>query len=1195
MKETRVLVFLSVLFLSITQQTPFVLCAGASVTYISHNDDQWVFPILQGVIKTNEFGDLGRNSVAGSNFKRLDRLRDLASHESDELVIGVHSDKYGELIGLIDRSNARLVNTISMNGKISAIVAEIPSEATHSFVEELYATGLSRYIEPNSQVQLDFSPDDQYWELQWAHPKIEADHAWNTTTGNTGLLVAVVDTGIDYNHPDLASNYAALGYDWVNMDSDPMDDHGHGTHCAGIVAAELNNSIGIAGLARVRIMAEKAFNQFGKGWDDDLANAIIHAVNQGANIISNSWGSYVESALIHEAMTYAYSSGVLLIGAAGNDASSFKHYPAACEKVVAVSATDENDNSTSFTNFGEWIEVAAPGLNVFSTVWDDSYAYMSGTSMACPHVTGVAALIWSRFPWMTRDHVRAQLRYTAEDLGDSGFDVYYGYGRVNARRAVEQNPPQHDLVVWDWQRPSYVRPGESVVVNGTIFNFGTFNETNMLVQLLVNGSVVDSSWIDFLQSGIKTTVRFSWATTIEGVYIVTCDLVPLIGEENVENNVLSAHVRVRSPRVIEVPKDYVSIQKAVEAAYPGDAVHVASGTYYEYISIDNSLSLIGEESSSTIIDGLGSGNVIQVLAQYVDICGFTVQNGDCGIYLSPFSGHSTIADNIMLNNSEGLVLMYSARNTLRNNNMTGNKLNFNLVAESLSDFTNDIDASNTVDGRPLYYWMKQHDREIPLDAGYVSVIESTNVTVKNLDLMNNGQGVLFAYTQNCTIERVNASVNRWGILLVGSKDDNIFDNNITDNEYNIDLWRCQNTGVKQNTISNGTDGVYLWRSDKNVVTNNTITKNTRYGVSVQSSVTNTFSNNTISNNTKGALLAWSGFNTLRNNDIIDNSHNFGVYGSNLSDFMQTIETSNMIDGKSMYYLTNQKGLTIDATTFPNIGYLSLVNSTKITVKQIESSNNEQGILLAYTTDSTIEETNVFDNVNGIYLYASANNKIINSKIADNEDNGVSLRFSPSNTVSNNTMISNVLSGVQLHHSNDNCITQNAISDCMFGVEIEDFSNYNTISRNDIVKNHWSIRLDESGGNSLYHNNFVDNPNKILSMGFWLQENIWDNSQEEGNYWSDYGGEDLDGDGIGDTETPYLDVDYYPLMSPYILGDVNHDGTVNIIDVGIVASCFHSHPEHSKWNPHADLNGDSFIDILDIAMVARTFGKKWEYP
>jgi parallel beta-helix repeat protein len=715
---------------------------------------------------------------------------------------------------------------------------------------------------------------------------------------------------------------------------------------------------------------------------------------------------------------------------------------------------------------------------------------------------------------------------------------------------------------------------------------------------------------------MKGAVHFSWSTGVEGVYVVTCNVAPSIGEENIENNALSGYVRVEAPRVIEVPKDYKSIQKAVDAAHPGDTVRVASGMYYEHVTISKSLTLIGEERSSSIIDGSGYGTVIQVLTPYVNICGFTVRNGDFGIYLSSLSWNNTIANNIVSKNSEGLVLMYSSRNTLRNNNMTDNKLNFNIVGDSLSDFANDIDVSNTVDGKPVYYWVNQHNRMIPLDAGYAAVIDSTNITVKELNLKNNGQGVLFAYTQNCIIERVNTSSNRWGILLVGSNGDNIFDNNAKNNEYNIDLWNCQSSVLERNTISEGTDGIYLWRSGKNAITNNTVANNTRFGVLVEFSAANTFSSNAVSNNTKGAILAWSSFNTMRNNDITNSTHNFGVYGSSLSDFIQNIETSNTINGKPVYYLTNQTGLTINSTMFPNIGYLGLINSTKIIVKDVILTNNEQGILLAYTTDSTIEKTNASDNADGIYLYASKDNEIIGNKLAGNENNGFSLHFSAGNTVSGNvitgnqgmginieastgntlsknTVISNILSGVRLRHSSGNRIVQNAMSSNReFGVEIDDFSNNNTITQNDIVKNYQGIGLDKSIGNCVYYNNFIDNAYQTVGIDFWTLENLWDNGREEGNYWSDYAGKDLNGDGIGDTGVPHLGVDYYPLMCPYILGDVNHDGAVNIIDVAIVAWSFHSYPQHARWNSHADLNSDDVINIIDIAIVASNFGKKW---
>jgi hypothetical protein len=292
-------------------------------------------------------------------------------------------------------------------------------------------------------------------------------------------------------------------------------------------------------------MAEKGLDMYGWGYEDDLANAIIHAVNQGADILSISWGGYSESQLIYDAIKYAYDNGVLVVAAAGNEASRSKLYPAAYDEVIAVTATDQLDYPAWFTNFGEWVEVAAPGVDVYSTYWDDDYTYMSGTSMSTPHVSGTAALIWSRFPNMTRDWVRAQLRYAADDLGDPGFDDYYGYGRINARRAVEQAPPDHDLLIFDWERPQYVQPGDLVAFNATILNFGANDEKDVTVELLVDGSVVDSAPIGFLASGTSETANVMWNATFEGRYNVTAWVVPVPGENNTANNAISEFINVQ--------------------------------------------------------------------------------------------------------------------------------------------------------------------------------------------------------------------------------------------------------------------------------------------------------------------------------------------------------------------------------------------------------------------------------------------------------------------------------------------------------------------------------------------------------------------------------------------------------------------------------------------------------------------------
>jgi hypothetical protein len=415
------------------QITAILLFSIAAVTQTSSPKDsnnqitKWLYEIFNRENVTSGFGNPLYEFAYDDN--------------SVQLVIGINhnrQDSYYNLLQLITDSGGEILREVTLKKKVSNLVVDLPLTNIQPFLTMLETSDSATYIEPNWKIHLDSTVNDPYWKSQWGSIKIGAAQAWNTQKGESHVLVAVIDTGIDYDHPDLAANYVPLGYDWVNNDADPMDDHGHGTHCAGIIAAAVNNSVGIAGIAQVKIMAEKGFNSKGDGQSVDLANAIIHAVDQGANIISCSWGDYKRSFLIYDAIKYAYDAGALIVAAAGNDATKAKSYPAAYNEVIAVVATDTNNQRASFSNFGTWIELAAPGVNILSTVWDNSYKYMSGTSMAAPYVSGVAALIWSQFPNMSRDHVRALLRATADDLGEAGFDEYYGYGLVNAEKAVKR-------------------------------------------------------------------------------------------------------------------------------------------------------------------------------------------------------------------------------------------------------------------------------------------------------------------------------------------------------------------------------------------------------------------------------------------------------------------------------------------------------------------------------------------------------------------------------------------------------------------------------------------------------------------------------------------------------------------------------------------------------------------------------------
>lgn len=1004
--------------------------------------------------------------------------------DSAELVIGldgIQPNSYSELVDLIRSWGGDLVNTVSMDDEIKAVVADIPVMTMSAFISEIEVAKLSRYVEPNMKFKIDFFPNDPDWSKQWGQRIIEADYAWNTTAGGPSVLVAVIDTGIDWDHPDLASNYVPLGYDWVNNDPDPMDDHGHGTHCAGVIAAVLNNGIGIAGLAQVRIMAEKGLGSTGSGRSDELANAIIHAVNQGADILSISWGGYVRSTVVHEAVRYAYDNGVLVVAAAGNDAVGTKHYPAAYDEVVAVIATDEFDNLATFTNFGDWVEVSAPGVHIYSTVWDDSYTNMSGTSMSAPHVSGVAALIWSQFPSMTRDHVRAQLRYTADDLGDHGFDVHYGYGRINARRSVEQTPPDHDVLILSWNSSRHVNLGSPVTITSTILNMGTSDESGITVQLLINNSVVDSKIFSSLVSGVSASASCLWVPTVEGVYNITSYAVPVLGETVTINNALSAHIAVRIPKIFSVPDDYETIQGAIDAAIEGDTIFVARGTYVENLCIDKEgLTLIGEDMSSTIIDG---GEVV-VAADNVNVNGFTVQNGYVGI-VTYFSEGSTINSTVTLNNEIGIYLFCSANISLVNNNMTGNSNNLDIEGYSLSDFVHKADTSNLVNGKPVYYWVDEHGKQVPSDAGYVAAVNSTKILIKDLNLIDNGEGVLLVCTTDSVIEDVNASNNYDGIYLAHSSANTMSGCTVTNNYRGICLYDSVGNNVSCNTIIDNGNGINSCYSKNNKISFNKLLNND-VGLSIEKSNYNTINYNRVSNNTDGIYLIKSGHNVLRNNNMTNNKYNFGVAGSHLSHFVQDIDTSNTVTGKPVYYWLNQKDKEVPA----DAGYVAVVNSTNIAVRGLNLTNNIDGVLFAYTSESIVENVGTSSNRYGVHLYNSSNNQLVRNVVASNNELAVQLISSNNNTVNNNMITANHIGFGLWLSANNNTIKENAISNSTVGLYV-DHSGSNSIDNNTIKSNTYGIELYWSGGNLLRDNDMTSNKHNFGVYGFSLLDYVND--------------------------------------------------------------------------------------------------------
>ncbi len=329
------------------------------------------------------------------------------------------------------------------------------------------------YIEPDYQVSIINTPNDpMYTDLWGMHnigqtggtpdADIDAPEAWNTTTGN-GVIIGVIDSGVDYNHPDLTNNMWTNpgeipgngidddgngyvddihGYDFVNGDGDPWDDNDHGTHCSGTIAGEGNNGIGVAGVCwTAQIMALKFLDYSGSGWTSDAVYAIEYAIANGAHLTNNSWGGGGYSSALYDAIDAAHGAGQLFCAASGNDGMNTDyspHYPSSynLDNIISVAATDHNDGLAGFSNYGSTsVDIGAPGVSILSTTPGNTYQYFNGTSMATPHVAGAAALILSANPGLTDLEVK-QLLFDGADPIPSLTGMCQTGARLNINNSI---------------------------------------------------------------------------------------------------------------------------------------------------------------------------------------------------------------------------------------------------------------------------------------------------------------------------------------------------------------------------------------------------------------------------------------------------------------------------------------------------------------------------------------------------------------------------------------------------------------------------------------------------------------------------------------------------------------------------------------------------------------------------------------
>jgi len=346
-------------------------------------------------------------------------------------------------------------------------------DSTVNIAQALASSDNVEYVEANSIIRLENTPDDPRLGSLWGMTKISAEKAWDIGTGDRSIVVGVIDTGVDYNHPDIKDNYwynagetgldedgndkrtngidddangyvdDYRGWNFVNNNNNPMDDNDHGTHCAGTLGGVGDNGIGVVGVNwQVGIVGIKFISASGSGTTADAIAAIEYATTIGVHLTNNSWGGGGFSEPMRAAIQEASDAGIFFVAAAGNSTSNNDtraSYPSNYESpnVIAVAASDQNDRLASFSSYGRTtVDIAAPGVGIFSTTRSNRYSSLSGTSMAAPHVAGAIALMMSVHTNMSMEELREKLLTSVDTVPALATRVATG-GRLNLEKALE--------------------------------------------------------------------------------------------------------------------------------------------------------------------------------------------------------------------------------------------------------------------------------------------------------------------------------------------------------------------------------------------------------------------------------------------------------------------------------------------------------------------------------------------------------------------------------------------------------------------------------------------------------------------------------------------------------------------------------------------------------------------------------------
>jgi thermitase len=425
------------------------------------------------------------------------------SHRPGELLISPKAETSDEELQSIYRAHGG--QQISVLPRIRVHHIRVPAKALDAVEAALSKNPKIEFVEKNLIGKThETLPNDPGYSGQWHLPAIAAPAGWDLTTGSSSVIVAIIDSGVDPNHEDLAGNLVP-GYNYVDQNTNMYDTMGHGTAVAGSAAAMGNSGIGISGVCwNCKIMPLTVVRSDNTASTSATSSAIIFAADHGARVINLSLGWWGASSTMQSAVDYAWKKGAVIIASAGNSGDGTLHYPASLNNVVSVAATDSSGYRASFSAYNSAVDVAAPGVSIYTTASGGGYRGASGTSFSSPITAGLAALLFSVNPSLSNSQVVALIKDNADDLGDAGFDYFYGTGRINAYRSLSMaQGTQPPSLPQDPASLSATNPTSSTSTLSIAFADRSNNESGFSLERSLNG-------VDFSPVANLAADRFSF-------------------------------------------------------------------------------------------------------------------------------------------------------------------------------------------------------------------------------------------------------------------------------------------------------------------------------------------------------------------------------------------------------------------------------------------------------------------------------------------------------------------------------------------------------------------------------------------------------------------------------------------------------------------------------------------------------------